>query len=171
MRLGFEPSIAGASISELHLLAATPHATYGALAMSPVYHSARGVVAALVLLLGAANVLAEDCVHGARYVRKGGSYIQIGPATDSDNGSATAKVEMQALGNVAPDGAPRYGNLDGEISLTRNRCAGVVSSPENSCSLIVIFTNKTAKVYEVGYCFTGTGVYGAGLYVKAKEGK
>ncbi len=129
------------------------------------------VAAALPLLLCSNYVMAEDCIHGARYVRKGGSYIHVGEATESDNGSATAKVEMQALGNLAPDGAPRYGNLSGEISLARDRCAGVISSPENYCSLIVIFTNKAAKVYEVGYCFTGTGVHGAGLYLKAKAHK
>lgn len=129
------------------------------------------VTVSLSLILSSSSVSAEDCIHGARYVRKGGSYIYVGEAAESENGSATAQVEMQALGNSAPDGAPRYGNLDGEISLTRDRCAGVIKSPENSCSLIVIFTNKTAKVYEVGNCFTGTGVYGAGLYLKSKANK
>jgi hypothetical protein len=139
--------------------------------MTRLFRIRIGVAVVLPLLLCSSYVLAKDCIHGARYVRKGGSYIHVGEATESDNGSVTAKVEMQALGNMAPDGAPRYSNLDGEISLTRDRCAGVISSPENSCSLIVIFTNKTAKVYEVGYCFTGTGVYGAGLYLKAKAQK
>lgn len=139
--------------------------------MTRLFRILLGVGVALTLLLCSSYVMAEDCIHGARYVRKGGSYIYVGEATESENGSATAKVEMQALGSMAPDGAPRYGNLYGEISLTRDRCAGVISSPENSCSLIVIFTNKTANVYEVGYCFTGTGVYGAGLYLKAKAQK
>src|SRR6476659_9568927 len=99
---------------------------------------------------------AEVCVHDAKYVRQKdslkdprpmGTYLTVGAAVESSDGTAMrAPFELRALGNIAPDGAPTVGNLEGELTLTDSGCAGYFSLPEMSCALIVTFTGKKAKV-------------------------
>lgn len=111
---------------------------------------------------------AELCTHDATYTRKDGSYIKIGAPTEYSDGLDRAPFELQSLGNMMPDGAPSVGNLEGELTLTRNSCAGFFSSPDIPCALIITFSGKRAQAHQIGYCYSGAGAYADGVYFKKK---
>jgi len=122
----------------------------------------------LLVFLSSYAIGAEICTHDATYTRKDGSYIKVGKPKQSDDGLDRAPFELQSRGNMMPDGAPTVGNLDGELTLTRNSCAGFFSIPEMSCALIVTFSGMRAQAYQIGTCYSGVGAYADGLYIKSK---
>lgn len=117
-----------------------------------------------MLLTG--SVWASPCAIEGHYIRKDGGNLSVSAAVEARDGPNSANAQIQAFGSIALDGAPRDGNLEGELQLSRDHCTGVVVSEENQCKLVVVFTNKAAKVYEIGSCFTATGVLGDGVYAK-----
>lgn len=117
-------------------------------------------------MLGTSLVSASPCAIEGDYIRKDGANLSVSAVVESTDGSIGASARVQAFGNIAPDGAPRYGNLEGELQLSRDHCTGVLVSEQNQCKLVFIFTDRAGKVYEIGSCFTGTGVSGDGVYLK-----
>ncbi|MDG0853923.1 hypothetical protein [Roseateles puraquae] len=109
---------------------------------------------------------ASPCAIDGEYLRKDGANLSISAASESPDGSISVRVQVQAFGNIAPDGAPRYGNLEGELQLSRDHCAGVVVSEELRCKMVFNFADRTVQLREIGRCFTGTGVSADGLYSK-----
>jgi hypothetical protein len=103
------------------------------------------------------------------YIRKDGARLLVSVGVESLGDPVRAKAQIQALGHVAPDGAPRYGNLEGELHLSRDRCTGVVTGEIADCQIVLLFTGRSARVSEIGSCFTGTGVSGDGDYARQKK--
>ncbi|MEP6503376.1 MAG: hypothetical protein ABJD97_08610 [Betaproteobacteria bacterium] len=129
-----------------------------------------GSASLLTLLLAAQAKAAQPCTHDARYERKDGSYISVGMPTESADGLARAHFEQQALGNMVM-GAPTVGRLEGELTLTRDSCAGYFTDPAIACTLIITFAGNRAQAYQIGPCYSGAGAYADGIYFKAKERK
>ncbi|MBT0570797.1 hypothetical protein KIK84_10690 [Curvibacter sp. CHRR-16] len=69
------------------------------------------------------SVHAAMYVQGARYERKDGAYISIANPAESEDGLDRAHFELQSLGNIVA-GTPTVGNLEGELTFTRDSCAG-----------------------------------------------
>lgn len=120
----------------------------------------------LSCILWASLAQASPCAIDGDYIRKDGANLSVSTARESPDGSISAGVQVQAFGNIAPDRAPRYGNLEGELQLSRDRCAGVVVSEELQCKMVLSFADRTVQLREIGRCFTGTGVSADGLYSK-----
>jgi hypothetical protein len=95
----------------------------------------------------------------------------VSVAVESLGDTMRAKAHIQALGNIAPDGAPRYGNLEGELHLSRDYCTGVVDGEVADCKIVLLFAGRIARVNEIGTCFTGTGVSGDGDYARQKKSR
>lgn len=125
------------------------------------------VSAISVVVLASSSVYAAPCTQGARYERKDGAYISIATPSESADGLDRAHFELQSLGNIVA-GAPPVGNLEGELTFTRDSCAGFFSSPDIPCALIVTFTGNRAQAYQIGHCYSGSGAYADGIYFKAK---
>ncbi len=112
---------------------------------------------------------AAQCSIEGEYIRKDGSRLTVSVAAETLGDSIKARAQIQALGNIAPDGAPRYGNLEGELHLSRDYCTGVVEGELADCKFVLRFTGGIARVNEVGACFTGMGVSGDGDYARQKK--
>lgn len=125
------------------------------------------VVAIAVVVLASSSAYAAPCTQGARYERKDGAYISIATPSESADGLDRAHFELQSLGNKVA-GTPTVGNLEGELTFTRDSCAGFFSSPDIPCALIVTFSGNRAQAYQIGYCYSGAGAYADGVYFKAK---
>lgn len=120
------------------------------------------------LLICASSPRAAQCVIEGEYLRKDGARILVSAAMESLGDPMRANVHLRAHGSVAPDGAPRYGNLEGELHLSRDHCTGVVVGEISDCKIVIHFTRRIASVSQVGTCFSGTGVSGDGDYVRQK---
>jgi hypothetical protein len=122
---------------------------------------------ALALVASVQTASAQTCTHDARYARKPSEFLHIGQVTES-GASASAQFELVVLGNLDTSGVPTVGTLEGKLTFNTDRCAALYSSPENSCSLIVVFSGKAAKVYQVDHCHFGAGARADGTFVKSK---
>jgi hypothetical protein len=137
-----------------------------------LYGECTGVIkffaaAFVVTFLASTSAYAAPCMQGARYERKDGAYISISTPSESADGLDRAHFELQSLGNVVA-GAPTVGNLEGELTFTRDSCAGFFTSPNIPCALIVTFNGNRAQAYQIGYCYSGAGAYADGVYFKIK---
>jgi hypothetical protein len=97
--------------------------------MTPSIRLHSFVSAISVVVLASSSVYAAPCTQGARYERKDGAYISIATPSESADGLDRAHFELQSLGNIVA-GAPTVGNLEGELTFTRDSCAGFFSSPD-----------------------------------------
>jgi hypothetical protein len=124
----------------------------------------------LTLALAGQAKAAQPCTLGAEYLRKDGSYIAVGLPTQSADGLDRAHFEQLALGNKVM-GAPTVGRLEGELTLTRDSCAGYFTDADTPCTLIVTFAGNRAQAYRIGPCYSGAGAYADGIYFKSKARK
>ena len=135
--------------------------------MLPAHPQPMCALLVLALIASAPTASAQTCTHDARYARKPSEFLRIGQVIES-GATASAQFELVVLGNLDTLGVPTVGTLEGELTFNADRCAALYSSPENSCSLIVVFSGRAAKVYQVNHCHFGAGARADGTYIKSK---
>jgi hypothetical protein len=133
--------------------------------MTSFFHRHLPAAAFAFSVLASSSAHASPCTQGARYDRKDGAYISIDTPSESPDGLDRAHFELQSLGKVV-GGAPTVGNLEGELTFTRDSCAGFFSSPDFPCAIIVTFNDNQAQIYQIGHCRSGAGAYADGVYAK-----
>lgn len=147
---------------------ASPHIVRQASKMATSIRLHISVATFALATFASTSANAALCTQGARYERKDGAYIYIATPSESSDGLDRAHFELQSLGNIVA-GAPTVGNLEGELTFTRDSCAGFFSSPDIQCALIVTFKGNRAQAYQIGYCYSGAGAYADGVYFKIKD--
>ncbi len=79
------------------------------------------------------------------------------------------ELQLSVAGKLLQDGNRTSGAAKGPFFMSSDGCVGVYVSPENECTLVVVFEAASAKVHQFGSFLFGAGVWGGGEYRRLKH--
>lgn len=116
-------------------------------------------------LLYSAFCMAEVC-------RPEGVYQKSGQAKDTltiRTVQNELELQLSVAGKLLQGGNRTSGTAKGPFFMSSDGYVGVYVSPENECTLVVVFEAASAKVPQFGSCLFGAEVWGGGQYRRLKH--